>query len=98
MASNVALREFSDKIKKIAIIDLDVHQGNGNDVLFANDPRVFTFSMHCKENYFSKKQSSNVDIELDVGTEDDQYISTLKVWLPYIIDVVKPQLVFFQAG
>jgi len=98
VACNVALKEFRDKIQKIAIIDLDVHQGNGNAVLFANDPRVFTFSMHCKENYFSKKQSSNVDIELDVGTEDDQYISTLKVWLPYIIDVVKPQLVFFQAG
>lgn len=58
VAANLALSEFPDIVKKILIIDLDVHQGNGNAVLFQKDPRVFTFSMHCKGNYFSAKQDS----------------------------------------
>ena len=67
-------------------------------MLFANESRVFTFSMHCKENYFSQKQRSNVDIELEAGMGDVEYLSILKVWLPYLLDVLKPQLIFFQAG
>lgn len=67
-------------------------------MLFAEDPRVFTFSMHCKENYFSQKQRSNVDIELEAGMGDAEYLSILKVWLPFLLDVLKPQLIFFQAG
>ena len=76
----------------------DCCAGNGNAVLFANESRVFTFSMHCKENYFSPKQRSNVDIELEAGMGDVEYLSILKVWLPYLLDVLKPQLIFFQAG
>lgn len=67
VAANIALREFSDRVRSILIIDLDVHQGNGNAVLFQHDARVFTFSMHCKENLFSARQTSCLDVDLPAG-------------------------------
>lgn len=97
IAANLALKEFPS-VRKILIIDLDVHQGNGNAMLFKDDDRVFTFSMHCKENYFSKKQESNLDIELPAGCTDDEYLSTLNTWLPSIFYSLSPNLVFYQAG
>lgn len=98
VACNLALKEYPDLVKKILIIDLDVHQGNGNAVLFRDDSRVFTFSMHCKDNYFSKKEESNVDIELEPGTRDEEYLVKLNTWLPLLFDSVQPELVFYQAG
>lgn len=98
VASNIALTEFPDLVKSILIIDLDVHQGNGNAALFCTDPNVFTFSMHCKDNYFSKKEQSDIDVELDSHTGDDLYLSTLNDWLPRLFDTVQPDLVFYQAG
>lgn len=98
VAANIALKEYKNIISKIVIIDLDVHQGNGNAVLFENSQEVFTFSMHCKDNIFSKKRKSNIDVELEVGTTDTEYLDTLKTWLPLLIDVIQPQLVFYQAG
>lgn len=96
VAANVALNEFG--VKKIVIIDLDVHQGNGNAVLFKNEPRVFTFSMHCAQNYFSTKQESDKDIELVAGTDDSGYLNILQAWLPYLTKTLDPDLVFYQAG
>jgi acetoin utilization deacetylase AcuC-like enzyme len=58
----VALRDYPDLIRRILIVDLDVHQGNGNAVLFQEEPRVFTFSMHCRQNLFSAKQQSDLDV------------------------------------
>ena len=58
---------------KILVIDLDVHQGNGTAKIFQNEPRVFTFSMHGKENYPLHKEQSNLDIELKTYTKDDEY-------------------------
>ena len=98
VAANLALTEFSNRIEKILILDLDVHQGNGNAVLFKNDDRVFTFSAHCKDNYFSKKQESNIDIEMNSNCSDEEYITMLQRWLPYLAKHVKPDLVFYQAG
>ena len=98
MAANLALAEFSDRVNKILILDLDVHQGNGNAVLFKDDDRVFTFSAHCRDNYFSKKQESDIDVEMDSKCSDEEYISMLERWLPYLAKQVKPDLVFYQAG
>lgn len=97
VAANLALQEHPF-VEKIAIIDLDVHQGNGNAVLFEHNPNVITFSMHCKENVFSALQVSTVDVELAAGCGDDEYLSKLSAWMPYLVDIVKPNLVFFQAG
>lgn len=98
VAANLALLQYPGRFRRIVIIDLDVHQGNGNAELFKDSQQVFTFSMHCKDNYFSTKRLSNVDIELEAGTGDEEYLAKLKTWLPYLIDGIRPDLVFFQAG
>uniref|UniRef100_A0A7S1BH03 Histone deacetylase domain-containing protein n=1 Tax=Corethron hystrix TaxID=216773 RepID=A0A7S1BH03_9STRA len=81
VAARVALERYRDRVKRVLIIDLDVHQGNGNAVIFRNDPDVFTFSLHCAGNYFSEKQRSDLDIELPVGCTNGTYLMTLKYWL-----------------
>ena len=63
---------------KILIVDLDVHQGNGNADIFKDDNHVFTFSMHSKTNYPAKKSVSDYDVELKDNIEDREYIETLK--------------------
>ena len=66
---------------KILIVDLDVHQGNGNADIFKDNRNVFTFSMHSKSNYPAKKSRSDLDVELDDNLEDEQYIKILKYYL-----------------
>ena len=66
---------------KILIVDLDVHQGNGNADIFRDNRNVFTFSMHSKSNYPAKKSISDLDVELDDFMEDAEYINTLKLHL-----------------
>ena len=63
--------------KKILILDLDVHQGNGNSEIFKNDPNTLTFSMHCASNYPAKKSKSDIDIELKDHMEDKEYLNIL---------------------
>ena len=64
-------------VKKILILDLDVHQGNGNSEIFQKDKNVLTFSMHCGSNYPAKKSKSDIDIELEDNMEDKEYIDVL---------------------
>ncbi|MEP7141617.1 MAG: histone deacetylase [Ferruginibacter sp.] len=84
--------------KKILIIDLDVHQGNGTAKIFENEPRVFTFSMHGEHNYPFHKEKSDLDIPLKNGTDDTIYLSLLKEILPKLINEVKPSFAFFLSG
>jgi len=98
VAVNVALRDYPDEVRKVLIVDLDVHQGNGNAVLFQNDDRVYTFSMHCSENYFSNKQTSDHDVEVEPNTGDAGYLALLEQHLPLAFQNSNPDLVFFQAG
>ncbi len=70
--------------RKILIVDLDVHQGNGTADIFKNDNSVFTFSMHCKSNYPAKKTQSDLDVELEDNLEDKGYLETLKKYLLYL--------------
>ncbi len=84
--------------KKILIIDLDVHQGNGTAEIFQNDTSVFTFSMHGKDNYPFKKEVSDLDIELKDGTDDKTYLSKLKEILPRLIEDTKPDFIFYLSG
>ncbi|MDJ0773548.1 MAG: histone deacetylase [Mastigocoleus sp. MO_167.B18] len=83
---------------KVLIVDLDVHQGDGTAFIFQNDDSVFTFSMHCGVNFPSTKQQSDLDIPLEVGMEDDDYLQTLAKYLPDILSQVKPDLVLYDAG
>ena len=82
---------------RILIIDLDVHQGNGNSEIFKNDNQVFTFSMHAKVNYPAKKSISNLDIELEENLEDREYIDILKNNLKYL-NKEEFDFVFYIAG
>lgn len=85
-------------LKKILIIDLDVHQGNGTAAIFSQEKRVFTFSMHGKDNYPVKKEISDWDIALETGTDDNTYLQKLQQTVPELIRQVQPELVFYQAG
>ena len=84
-------------VKKILIVDLDVHQGNGNSDIFRNNKNVFTFSMHSKSNYPAKKSKSDLDIELEDNTEDQKYIETLKDSIQ-LLNKQKFDFVFYIAG
>ncbi len=82
---------------KILIVDLDVHQGNGNADIFKDNKNVFTFSMHSKTNYPAKKSISDLDIELDDGMEDTQYIKILNFYLNQLNEE-NFDYVFYIAG
>ena len=85
-------------IKQALIIDLDVHQGNGTAKLFENDARVFTFSMHGRHNYPFHKERSDLDINLNDGTDDDTYLGLLEAHLGHLVKTVKPDFAFFLSG
>jgi acetoin utilization deacetylase AcuC-like enzyme len=86
------------KVKRIAIIDLDVHQGNGTASIFQKEPRVFTFSMHGASNFPLHKETSDWDIPLPDDTSDEVYLSTLQTSLLHIIESFKPEFIFYQSG
>ncbi|MGB2760576.1 MAG: histone deacetylase, partial [Maribacter stanieri] len=84
--------------KKMLIVDLDVHQGNGTAEIFKNDDSVFTFSMHGAGNYPFKKEQSDLDIPLPKGTDDASYLSILKDNLPKLIENLQPDFIFYLCG
>jgi acetoin utilization deacetylase AcuC-like enzyme len=85
-------------VKQVLIVDLDVHQGDGTAFIFQNDPRVFTFSMHCEINFPSRKQTSDLDVPLPEGLDNDGYLQILANYLPDLLSQVKPDLVLYDAG
>ncbi len=82
---------------RAAVIDLDVHQGDGTAEIFHDDPAVLTFSMHGRNNFPFRKQTSRIDIELDDHTADDIYLDKLAATLPRVFSF-DPQVVFYQSG
>lgn len=126
-AALLALREYPTKIRRVLVVDLDVHQGNGTagivnklssigynknghidfnrDSVNRSDSdsdslrkSLWTFSMHCKGNYFSPEEHSTVDVELPNGCSDAVYLAKLAAWLPWLFAHHKPDLVLYQAG
>lgn len=85
-------------VKKVLIIDLDVHQGNGTASIFKNNTSVFTFSMHGADNYPLKKESSDLDVPLAAFIGDNEYIAILKYHLPQLFSQHKPDFVFYLSG
>ena len=84
--------------KRILIIDLDVHQGNGTASLFRSNNKVFTLSFHGKKNYPFRKEKSNLDIEFDDNTNDEKYLKILKETIPKVIDEFNPDFIFYLSG
>lgn len=87
-----------NKANKVMIVDLDVHQGNGSAKIFENDTSVFTFSMHGGKNYPMHKENSDLDIALNDGTEDNEYLLLLNQNLPLLLDSFQPDILFYQCG
>jgi acetoin utilization deacetylase AcuC-like enzyme len=85
-------------VRRILVLDLDVHQGNGNASVFADTPSVYTFSMHGAKNYPFRKPPSTLDVPLDDGTDDDGYLDTLQAHLDPVLDAAQPDLVFYLGG
>ncbi|WP_342084997.1 histone deacetylase family protein [Dyadobacter sp. OTU695] len=84
--------------KQVLIVDLDVHQGNGTADIFASEQRIFTFSMHAKNNYPFRKKKSDLDLELPDRADDNIYLALLRDTLPRLIERLKPDFLFYQAG
>lgn len=84
--------------RRIAIIDCDVHQGNGTAAIFADDPAVFTFSIHGDKNFPLRKERSKLDLALPDGVTDDEYLRLLAEYIPALLREFQPNLVFYQAG
>lgn len=84
--------------QRILIIDLDVHQGNGTAEIFKNEPRIFTFSMHGDKNFPFRKEKSDLDIALDDGTNDAEFLTKLAEALMFVFQKHQPDFVFYLAG
>ena len=96
----IAAKYLLDKklASKILILDLDVHQGNGTAEIFQNNDTVFTFSVHGKTNYPFKKEVSDLDIALEDGTLDNEYLKIINEYVPKLIEKVKPNFIFYLSG
>ena len=96
VASRVMQRDRG--VARILVVDLDVHQGNGTAAAFADDPTVFTFSMHAAGNFPFRKERSDLDVELPDGTGDDDYLAALDRALGEAVNRGRPELLFYVAG
>jgi acetoin utilization deacetylase AcuC-like enzyme len=96
IATNYLLKQ--QLAKRILIIDLDVHQGNGTAQIFSEEPRVFTFSMHGDKNFPFKKEQSDLDVALADGTTNESYLNKLNALLEMIFKQHNPDFVFYLSG
>jgi acetoin utilization deacetylase AcuC-like enzyme len=96
----VAIRRLqrAGHVRRAAVVDLDVHQGNGTHACFAGDDSVFTFSMHGAKNFPFHKVPGTLDVELDDGTGDETYLARLAEQLPGVLRRARADVVFYLAG
>jgi acetoin utilization deacetylase AcuC-like enzyme len=85
------------RIQRAAVIDLDVHQGDGTAEIFRDDPAVFTLSIHCHSNFPFRKQQSRMDVALPDKLNDEQYLQHLDSALPHVF-AFHPDIIFYQSG
>jgi acetoin utilization deacetylase AcuC-like enzyme len=98
VAIAIRVLQREGRLGRVAIIDLDVHQGNGTARIFADDPDVFTFSMHGARNYPFRKERSALDVELEDGCQDAAYLAALDTHLGPALDAARAELVFYLGG
>lgn len=96
VAAAVLLRDGD--VARAAVVDCDVHQGNGTAVIFRDEPAVFTFSLHGARNFPFRKEVSDLDVTFEDGAGDDEYLAALDDHLPRVLDAQRPDLVFYLAG
>ena len=83
---------------RVAVVDCDVHQGNGTAAIFRDEPAVFTCSFHGANNFPFRKETSDLDVTFEDGAGDDEYLRALEAHLPAVLDGHRPDLVFYLAG
>jgi acetoin utilization deacetylase AcuC-like enzyme len=83
---------------RVAILDCDVHQGNGTAAILADDPTVFTFSIHAAKNFPFRKEASDLDIELPDGAGDTDYLAALEQGVCHALSAAQPDLAIYLAG
>jgi acetoin utilization deacetylase AcuC-like enzyme len=98
VAIAVAKLRLEGAIERAAIIDLDVHQGNGTAAIFEGTDEVFTFSMHGERNYPTEKMRSDLDVPLKDGVEDVEYLDSLQRHLPTVLEKAGADIAFYLAG
>lgn len=98
VAIAIRVLQYDGWMQRMAVVDCDVHQGNGTAAIFADEPDVFTFSIHGANNYPLHKVPGSMDIELPDGTGDHDYLSALEPAVSRILDEFRPGLVFYVAG
>ena len=98
VAVAIRLLEREGRVRRTAVIDLDVHQGNGTARIFEDEPDVFTFSMHGARNFPFRKERSRLDVELEDGTGDGAYLALLDRHLDAVLEAARPELVCYLAG
>jgi acetoin utilization deacetylase AcuC-like enzyme len=86
------------EVRRVVIVDCDVHQGNGTAAILADDPTVFTFSIHGARNFPFHKEPSDLDIELEDGTEDAVYLEALQAGLERALELANADLALYLAG
>ena len=86
------------KVRRVLIVDCDVHQGDGTAAILADDPSIFTFSIHCEKNFPVRKATSDLDVGLAPGTGDDAYLATLENHLDKVLQQFQPDFIFYDAG
>jgi acetoin utilization deacetylase AcuC-like enzyme len=89
--------QANSMVKRVAVVDLDVHQGDGTAHIFRGDASVLTLSVHCKANFPLRKQKSAIDVELEAGIGDEEYLRRLADTLPRVWEF-EPEIVFYQSG
>jgi len=96
----VAIRrlQFEGAIKKAMVVDTDVHDGNGTAHIFGGDPSVFTLSIHQENNYPAHKPPSDLDLPLDDGVEDEEYLAALLPAVARVFDEFCPNILFYVGG
>jgi len=97
IAIAIAKLRSSGRVRRAAVVDLDVHQGDGTAHIFCNEPEVLTLSVHCRNNFPLRKQQSTIDIELDALARDEQYLEVLGDVLPQV-QRFEPEMIFYQSG
>jgi acetoin utilization deacetylase AcuC-like enzyme len=90
--------QAAGEVRRVLVVDLDVHQGDGTADCLAGDPDLFTFSLHAERNYPVRKIAGDLDIGLPDGLANDDYLAALAGHLPRLLDAFAPDLVFYNAG
>jgi acetoin utilization deacetylase AcuC-like enzyme len=94
----VRVLQREGRIARAAVLDCDVHQGNGTAAIFAADPSVFTFSVHGERNFPFRKERSSLDVALPDGAGDDAFLAALEVHVPQVLEDFRPELAVYLAG